>query len=606
MLTRCLLLFPLLLVAQPRSFPQGQRHPVPGASVPGPGVENCFLNGPDWTAEGDQVNANFGESVSDAGDVDGDGFGDVIVGAPGSYDTELGEGRAFLYLGSASGPSPAPDWTADSDQAGVSFGRSVSGAGDVNGDGFDDVIVGAPYFSGGHPTEGRAFLYFGSAGGPSLAPDWIAEGKQDGAVFGASVSGAGDVNGDGFDDVIVGAHDYDHGPGQANEGRAFLYLGSASGPSLVADWTAESDQYNAHFGASVSGAGDVNGDGFGDVIVGAPDYAQLLEHEGRAYLFLGSATGLSLTAAWTAESHQKDARFGGSVSGAGDVNHDGFEDVIVGASYFGNGQLHEGRAFLFLGSASGLSSVPDWTGEIDQQGAYFGLGVSGAGDANGDGYDDVIIGAAYYHHGDGAEGGAFLYLGSASGLSSAPVWMDEGDQYAAYFGESVSGAGDVNGDALDDVIVGAQGFTNDQMHDGSAYLYFGCGPIGTTYCTATANSTGAPADLSAWCSASSSAGSLTLEAAPVPDQSGIFFHGTSQTQIPFGNGFLCTAGGIVRGSVVTAVGGLATYEYDNSDAEHWLSAFTGTTRNFQYWYRDPAGGGAFFNTSNGISIAILP
>ncbi len=134
----------------------------------------------------------------------------------------------------------------------------------------------------------------------------------------------------------------------------------------------------------------------------------------------------------------------------------------------------------------------------------------------------------------------------------------------------------------------------------------GCVSVGTTYCAANSNSTGAPADISAACSRSAAAGTLTLDAVPVPNQSGVFFHGASQSQTAFGNGFLCTTGGITRGAVISAVGNLATYTYDDTDTEHSLVAFVGTTRRFQYWFRDPAGGGALFNTSNAVSIVILP
>jgi len=130
--------------------------------------------------------------------------------------------------------------------------------------------------------------------------------------------------------------------------------------------------------------------------------------------------------------------------------------------------------------------------------------------------------------------------------------------------------------------------------------------IGTKYCTANVNSTGSPADLSASGSTSSGASGLILTSMPVPNQSGIFFHGANPSQVPFGNGFLCAIGGIVRGAVVTGVGNVATYTYDNTDAKHSLAAFIGSTRNFQYWFRDPAGGGAFCNTSNAISVVILP
>jgi hypothetical protein len=139
------------------------------------------------------------------------------------------------------------------------------------------------------------------------------------------------------------------------------------------------------------------------------------------------------------------------------------------------------------------------------------------------------------------------------------------------------------------------------------HAYGDCdGGLGTKYCTANANSTGSPADIAASGTASAAAGDLTLDSSPVPDQNGIFFHGMSPSQTPFGNGFLCASGNINRGAVIAGSGNLATYTYDNSDAKHSLGGFAGMTRHFQYWFRDPMGGGALFNTSNAISIAILP
>jgi hypothetical protein len=426
---------------------------------------------PAWTAESDQASAQFGWSVASAGDVNGDGFSDVIVGAKFFDNGQQSEGEAFLYLGSASGLSLTPAWTADGDQEVAEFGWSVASAGDVNGDGFSDVIVGAPQFSNGQVFEGRAFLYLGSASGLSLTSAWTAESDQLQADFGSSVASAGDVNGDGFSDVIVGAQYFSNG--QADEGRAFLYLGSASGLSLTPAWTAESDQVEAYFGSSVFSAGDVNGDGFGDVIVGAQYFDNGQQDEGGAFLYLGSASGLNLTPAWTAESDQVQALFGSSVAPAGDVNGDGFGDVIVGAKYFSNGQSFEGRAFLYVGSASGLSLTPTWTAESDQAGANLGSSVASAGDVNGDGFSDVIVGAPYLDNGQTNEGRAFLYLGSATGLSLTPAWTGESDQAGALFGSSVASAGDVNGDGFGDVIVGAYGFDNGQVDEGRASFFLG-------------------------------------------------------------------------------------------------------------------------------------
>jgi hypothetical protein len=155
--------------------------------------------------------------------------------------------------------------------------------------------------------------------------------------------------------------------------------------------------------------------------------------------------------------------------------------------------------------------------------------------------------------------------------------------------------------SLSDDLV--QGDTNGAF---DVFAHMECGATGTDFCAANVNSTGAPASSAALCSGSSSAGDLQLAAGPVPNQFGIFFHGMNQTQVVFGNGYLCIVDDIVRGAVVHGFSHFASYAYDNSDATHSLAAFIGSTRYFQYWFRDPMGGGAFFNTSNAVSLAILP
>jgi hypothetical protein len=424
-----------------------------------------------WTAEGNQATASFGSSVSTAGDVNGDGYSDVIVGASRYDNGQREEGRAFVYHGSAEGLSKTPNWTAESDQANAYFGYSVASAGDVNGDGYSDVIVGALEYDHGQADEGRALVYYGSASGLSTTPSWKADGDQAIAWFGFSVGTAGDVNGDGYSDVVVGAVYYENG--QIDEGRAFVYYGSSGGLSRNPDWTAESNQAYAEFGASVGTAGDVNGDGYSDVIVGADGYEDGQFAEGAAFVYDGSPSGLSSIPSWTAQSNNDSALFGGSVGTAGDVNDDGYSDVIVGAAYFDNGEIAEGAAFVYHGSAVGLSGIPNWTAEGNQVPANFGSSAGTVGDMNRDGYADVIVGALRYTNGQTYEGRAFIYQGSASGLSTTANWTRESNQVGAELGGSVGTAGDVNADGYADVIVGAHLMDHGQVNEGAAFVYRG-------------------------------------------------------------------------------------------------------------------------------------
>jgi hypothetical protein len=415
----------------------------------------------DWTTESNQAEAKYGHSVSTAGDVNGDGYDDVIVGAPFYDNGQTDEGLAYAFYGSELGLSSTPDWVVENDNTNGNFGISVSNAGDVNGDGFDDVIVGAGYFN----AVGRAFVYFGSSSGLSTLPDWTAENGQAGSQFGQSVSTAGDVNGDGYADVVIGSFAFDNG--QTNEGRIYVYHGSSSGLSTTPAFTDEGNYANGWLGRSVSNAGDINGDGYDDVIVGGPGEPGFGAN-GRVRVYFGSETGLTLDY-WSASTTNG---FGTSVNTGGDIDGDGYDEVIVGFPFLDNGGTDAGGAYFYWGSPEGISTTRPYTLIVgNQAGAEFGYAVSSAGDVNNDGYSDVVIGAIKYDHDHVNEGHAFVYLGSSSGISTTASMVLESDNVESKFGAAVDSAGDVNGNGFDSVIIGAYTFTNGQANEGAAFIY---------------------------------------------------------------------------------------------------------------------------------------
>ncbi len=418
-----------------------------------------------WTGESNQANADFGRSVATAGDVNGDGFSEVIVGANYYANGQMLEGRAFVYHGSVGGLATTAAWTAEGNQAQAYFGYSVATAGDVNGDGFSDVIVGASLYDNGQTDEGRAFVYQGSAAGLATTPAWTAESDYFDPEFGFSVATAGDVNGDGFSDVIVGAFLYERW-----RGGAFVYHGGSDGLAPSSSWFTAGGQIGAGWGFSVATAGDVNGDGYSDIIAIANRYDNGQIDEGRAIVYHGSFSGAT-TIAWSAETNQAGAELAAAAS-AGDVNGDGYSDVILGSSLYDGGQIDEGRTFLYLGSPNGLGGDPVWTSEPNQAGAWFGRSVGSAGDVNGDGYSDVIVGAPRYDNGQTDEGRALLYLGSAGGLGG-PTWGIEGDQDGAALGTSVGTAGDVNGDGFSDLLIGLPAYDRGQSNEGVVWVFHG-------------------------------------------------------------------------------------------------------------------------------------
>ncbi|MFB6306475.1 MAG: integrin alpha, partial [Flavobacteriales bacterium] len=287
------------------------------------------------------------------------------------------------------------------------FGISVSNAGDVNNDGKKDVLVGAYTYDNGNTDEGMAFIYRGTSNGLSTSASWSGESNSTDAYYGSSVSTAGDVNNDGISDVVIGAKHYDNSSNSLPEdGRVYIYMGSNTGVNNTPNGILDKAQAYAHFGTSVSAAGDVDGDNYDDVIVGAPDYDNGHSNEGMVFLYSGSSSGISTSSAWQAESNQDDASMGKSVSNAGDVNSDNYDDVVIGAPQYDNNAVNDGMIYVYYGSGTGLSSSPSWTFGSGNSGSAFGSSVSYAGDVNGDGEDDIIAGAKSYENGESFEGAA--------------------------------------------------------------------------------------------------------------------------------------------------------------------------------------------------------
>jgi hypothetical protein len=383
------------------------------------GSPSSFATQPSTTITGpDGADGAFAYSVASAGDVNGDGYGDVIIGAlhgaPGQS-----AGAAYVYLGDPLGLTLQPSFAiAPPANDDLSFGGSAASAGDVNGDGYADVIVGA---SGSMNNTGRAYVYLGSASGIVSQPSFTLTGPDGvNGSFGRSVASTGDVDGDGYADVIVGA------PGASGTGKAYIYRGGATGlptqPSLTLNGPGD---LNGSFGSSVASAGDINGDGYADVIVA---------HIGIAYVYAGSTSGLP-TQPSVSISAPDGGAFGSPVASAGDINRDGYADVIIGAPSVLN---LTGRVYVYNGGALGLSSPIVFTGP-DGQGGVFGASSASAGDVDADGYGDFVIGAyGFTNH----TGRAYVYISKAFPIvsNSVPTVLTGPDGTYAEFGTSVASA----------------------------------------------------------------------------------------------------------------------------------------------------------------------
>ena len=456
-----------------------------------------------------------GFSVSGASDVNGDGLADLIIGAPGvGPNGDRFAGTSYVVFGEL-GAQADVDLNALDDRgfrilgaaAGDFSGMSVSGAGDVNGDGLADFVVGAP---NAHPNgdidAGTSYVVFGTSGEQDDV-DLNALGNRGFRILGAaaqdrsgfSVSGAGDVNGDGLADVIIGAVWADP-HGNIDAGTSYVVFGK-SGEQADVNLNALGERGFSILGAAVgdfsgisaSGAGDLNGDGLADLIIGAPRAApDGTFYAGTSYVVFGAsgeqanvdlnalgARGFKILGA-------AEFDFSGvCVSGAGDVNGDGLADLIIGAHGTDpNGNNDAGTSYVVFGKEGEQADIK--LNALGERGFRIlgasandtsGKSVSGAGDVNGDGLGDLIIGAMYANF---RAGTSYVVFGQSD---TQEIDLDSlgdrgfrvrGSTRGDYAGASVSAAGDVNGDGLADLIIGAFGdFSNGNPEAGTSYVVFG-------------------------------------------------------------------------------------------------------------------------------------
>jgi hypothetical protein len=459
------------------------------------GANGFILNG---------INSNdqSGNSVASAGDVNGDGIGDVIVGAYGAAST----GQSYVIFGSKSSWSNPMSllilngnngFTINGIKSNDQSGNSVASAGDVNGDGIGDLIVGAPSASS---IVGQSYVIFGSKSSWSSPfslsslngnNGFTINGIKSNDQSGYSVASAGDVNGDGIDDLIVGAEGASSAAGQS-----YVIFGSKS--SWSSPFSLSSLNGNNGFilngtlgsqsGWSVATAGDVNGDGIDDLIVGGEN--ALPGAADQSYVIFGSknrwSSPISLLNLDGTNGFILNGTLGSlsgySVASAGDVNGDGIDDLIVGAPY---DSFNTGQSYVIFGNKNRWSS-PFSLSSLNGNNGFIlngiesldisGHSVASAGDVNGDGIDDLIVGApgassktgrSYVVFGSNKSWSSPISLSNLNGNNGFTInGINAGDQS----GWSVASAGDVNGDGIGDLIIGA----NDaSLKAGQSYVVFG-------------------------------------------------------------------------------------------------------------------------------------
>jgi len=419
-------------------------------------ADACECGRPGFIFSGGAAEDWLGWRVAGAGDVNGDGFEDIILGARYDDEAAANSGKAYIF----SGENGNLLYEFSGEAATDNFGQTVAGAGDVNNDGYADVVVGAYGCDLDGENAGRAYVFHGGAGPfpvflSASAADLIFTGEAPGDNMGWDVAGLKDIDGDDCSELIIAAPQR----GTSLEGLVYVFSGQTGGKLYTftgeypLDW----------FGYGIDDAGDVNNDGLNDVVVGAFANDVNGSASGSVYVFYSGpgpyptttgAAAADMTLAGDFANHA----LGSSVAGMGDLNGDGHDDFVVGAYFRG-----PGYAYVYSGlDGSRLLSVAGM-----EPGDRFGWAVSGAGDIDADGFPDLVVGAPKAFSGGIQTGRAYVISGQIGQVLKAVSGEADGDA----FGRDVWAGVDANGDGVGDLLVGAYASSADHFEAGRAYLF---------------------------------------------------------------------------------------------------------------------------------------
>jgi hypothetical protein len=522
-----------------------------------------------YTFNGAGSGNQFGTSVRNAFDVDGDGFDDIIVGEPLANPNGANSGRARVY----SGKTGAILFTLNGAHAGDQFGYAVAGVGDVDSDGFGDLVVGAP-FEDYLGTQDVGSVYFFSGPLGTQTGHWL--GSSNDQELGFSVAAAGDVDHDGVPDIAFGSP---HASIAVHHGGLLDVISGATHASLHGF---NSNWVDGELGFSVASAGDVDHDQHDDIVCGVPFGGN--STEGLVIVFSG-ATGATL---YTKFGQSANSEFGFSVGGARDIDNDGWPDFLVGAPLESSNGTAAGRVKVFSGHTGSLMWTTNGTA-----GFHFGYSVSAVGDVDGDGFADYIAGSPFADH-NGTQGTGVVRV--FSGATGNVYHSFFGDGAGDHMGWSVSRGGDINNDGTSDILAGAPNASLNGANSGLARVWFmGC-PSPATYCTAKTNSAGCvpQIDHTGVPTRVTGADDFTITASNVlKSKNGLLFWGLASLSNPFHGGTLCVGPPTVRTPIQDsgcATCGACQGSYSFHFSHAYMAAHSvqsGDTLYAQFWSRDP-------------------